>query len=134
MKTTQAHSTVTAPVLHLKVGETLAQAGARAADTLKAVQRGEAPPSHFGVGFEEVGQMFAVFSPKRWELIGALREAGPMTVAQLARHVGRNYKNVHGDVQQLTEWMAVERGDDGRVSVPWASIVVDMKLPQPQAA
>lgn len=134
MKTSQLIPTAAAPVLHLKVGETLAQAGARAAATMKAVQRGETPPIHFGVGFEDVGQMFAIFSPKRWELIGALREAGPMTVAQLARHVGRNYKNVHGDVQQLTEWMAVERGDDGRVSVPWGSILVDMKLPQSRAA
>ena len=51
-----------------------------------------------------------------------------MTVAELARYLGRNYKNVHVDVQQLIEWMAVERGDDGRVSVPWSEIVVDMKL------
>jgi hypothetical protein len=35
---------------------------------------------------------------------------------------------VHADVQQLIEWLAVERGDDGRFSVPWSEIVVDMKL------
>ena len=66
----------------------------------------------------------------RWDLIAALREVGPMTVADLARHLGRHYKNVHADVQQLIEWMAVERGADGRVSVPWSEIVVDMKLPE----
>jgi len=26
--------------------------------------------------------------------------------------------------------MTVERGDDGRVGVPWSEIVLDMKLPQ----
>ena len=78
--------------------------------------------------------MLATFTPKRWELIAALREVGPVTVAELARHPGRNDKNVHADVQQLIEWMAVERGDDGRVSVPWSEIVVDMKLPERAAA
>ena len=78
--------------------------------------------------------MLAAFTPKRWELIAALREAGPLTVAELARHLGRNCKNVHADVQQLIEWMAVQRDEDGRVSVPWSDIVVDMKLPERYAA
>ena len=72
--------------------------------------------------------------PKRWELIAALREAGPLTVADLARRLGRNYKNVHTDVTQLIAWMTVERAKDGRVSVPWSEIVVDMKLPGRAAA
>ena len=55
-------------------------------------------------------------------------------MAELARHLGRNYKNVHADVQQLIEWMAVQREEDGRVSVPWSDIVVDMKLPERYAA
>ncbi len=78
--------------------------------------------------------MFAAFTPKRWQLIVALREAGPLTVADLARQLGRNHKNVHADVQELIEWMAVERGDDGRVSVPWSAIVVGMKFEQRVAA
>ena len=127
---------MTAPdkVLTVKVGETLQQAGKRAADTMRAVTAGKAVAPYFGISFEQVGQMLAAFTPKRWELIAALREAGPMTVADLARHLGRNYKNVHTDVQLLTEWLAVERGEDGRVSVPWSEIVVDLKLPQPVAA
>lgn len=121
-------------VLNVKVGESLQQAGKRAADTMRAVAAGKPAPRYFGVSFQEVGQMLAAFTPKRWELIAALREAGPLTVAELARHLGRNYKNVHADVQQLIEWMAVERGEDGRVNVPWSEIVVDMKLPERFAA
>jgi hypothetical protein len=41
---------------------------------------------------------------------------------------------VHTDVAQLIEWMAVARMDEGRVHVPWAEIVVDMKLPHQVAA
>lgn len=121
-------------VLNVKVGETLQQAGKRAADAMRAAAAGKAVTPYFGISFQQVGQMLATFTPKRWELIAALRQVGPMTVAELARHLGRNYKNVHADVQQLIEWMAVERGDDGRVSVPWSEIVVDMKLPVRAAA
>ena len=126
--------TASSKVLNVKVGETLQQAGKRAADTMRAAAAGKAVTPYFGISFQQVGQLLAAFTPKRWELIAALREAGPMTVAELARHLGRNYKNVHADVQQLIEWMAVQRGDDGRVSVPWSEIVVDMKLPERSAA
>lgn len=126
--------TASSKVLNVKVGETLQQAGKRAADAMRAAAAGKAATPYFGISFQQVGQMLATFTPKRWELIAALREAGPMTVAELARYIGRNYKNVHTDVQQLIEWMAVERGDDGRVSVPWSEIVVDMKLPERAAA
>lgn len=64
----------------------------------------------------------------------ALRAAGPLTVAELARRLGRDDKNLHTDVTQLIEWMAVERMDDGRVNVPWSEIVVDMNLPERAAA
>jgi predicted transcriptional regulator len=121
-------------VLNVKVGESLREAASRAKAAMRAASRGEPAPSYFGVSFEQIGQMLATFTPKRWELIAALREAGPLTVAELARRLGRDYKNVHTDVSQLTEWMAVERGDDGRVSVPWSEIVVDMKLPERAAA
>lgn len=126
--------TASSKVLNVKVGETLQQAGERAAEAMRAAAAGKTVTPYFGISFQQVGQMLATFTPKRWELIAALREAGPMTVAELARHLGRNYKNVHADVQQLIEWMAVERGDDGRVSVPWSEIVVDMKLPERAAA
>ena len=121
-------------VLNVKVGESLQDSARRAAATMKSLAADKKPQAYFGVSFEQVGQMFAAFTPKRWELIAALRAAGPLTVAELARQLGRNYKNVHTDVQQLIEWMAVERGEDGRVSVPWSDIVVDMKLPQRVAA
>lgn len=130
MNTTSTRSTV----LHVQVGESLAASAARAAATMKALQAGKPAPRYFGVSFTELGQMLAAFTPRRWELIAALREAGPLTVAELARRLQRNYKNVHGDVAELIAWMAVERGDDGRVSVPWSEIVVDMKLPERAAA
>ena len=116
-------------VLHVTVGESIAHNLARAQSAMEALQRGKSPKSHFSVGFTEVGQMLAVFTPKRWELIARLRETGPLTTAELARKLDRDYKNVHADVAALSEWLAVQRTEDGRVQVPWSAIVVDMKLP-----
>jgi predicted transcriptional regulator len=121
-------------VLNVRVGEDWRQSAARAQAAMQALDQGITPEPHFSVGFADIGQMLAVFTPKRWELIAALRAAGPLTVAALARHLGRDYKNVHTDVAQLIEWMAVDRMEDGRVHVPWAEIVVDMKLPRQLAA
>ncbi|WP_157269877.1 HVO_A0114 family putative DNA-binding protein [Azohydromonas aeria] len=121
-------------VLNVRVGEDWRKSAARAQTAMRALGEGTTPEPHFSVGFADIGQMLAVFTPKRWELVAALRAAGPLTVAALARHLGRDYKNVHTDVAQLIEWMTVDRLDDGRVHVPWAEIVVDMKLPQQLAA
>lgn len=121
-------------VLHLTVGEPMAASLARAAAAMKAAKQGKPAQPYYGVGFDEVGELFAIFTPKRWELIGALREGGAMTVAELARRLGRDYKNVHTDCERLIEWMAVEKDENGLVHAPYDEIVVDMKLPERRAA
>ncbi|MFO1288905.1 MAG: hypothetical protein U1F25_01565 [Rubrivivax sp.] len=121
-------------MLRVRVGEDVHASLARARNVMEALQQGKRPKTHFAVGFSEVGQMLAVFTPKRWELIAKLREIGPVTTAQLARTLDRDYRNVHADVAALSEWLAVQRDQEGLVSVPWAEIVVDMKLPARLAA
>ena len=121
-------------VLNVTVGESVVRSLARARNAMEALQRGKTPKPHFGVGFAQVGQMLAVFTPKRWELIATLRETGPLTTAELARKLDRDYRNVHADVAALAEWLVVERTEDGRVHVPWTEIVVDLKLPNRLAA
>ncbi len=78
--------------------------------------------------------MFAVFTPRRWDLLAALRESGPMTIAALARRLKRDYKNVHGDVEKLSAWQAVEKDEQNRVFAPYSEIVVDVRMPQGRAA
>ena len=121
-------------VLHLTVGEPVAASLARAAVAMKAAKHGKRIPPYFGIGFDDVGTLFSVFTPKRWELIGALREGGAMTVAALARQLNRDYKNVYGDCERLIEWMAIEKDENGQVFAPYNEIVVDMKLPARRAA
>ena len=120
--------------LHVRVGGDVEESLRRAADSMKAIERGQQPEPYFSVGFEDIGQMLAVFTPKRWELIGVLRSSGPLTVAELARRLRRDDKNVHGDVESLMEWMTVERDEQGCVFMPWSEIIVDMHLPKQAAA
>lgn len=114
-------------VLHVKVAEPMEEMLDHAKVTMEAIESGQTPEPHMGIGFESLPQLLAIFTPKRWELIAYLSEHGPLSVAELARRLERNYKNVHGDVAVLTEWMVVERDDAGLVSVPWDEI--DLRLP-----
>ena len=124
----------TKAVLNVSVGESLSNNLERARGAMQALQRGKTPKAHYGVGFSELGQMLAVFTPKRWALMARLRETGPLTTAELARELDRDYKNVHADVAALSEWLAVQRTQERRVHVPWSEMVLDMKLPSRLAA
>lgn len=121
-------------VLHLAVGEPMEASLARATAAMKAAKQGKRAKPYFGVGFDDIGELFSVFTPKRWELIGALRESGATTVAELARQLKRDYKNVHNDCERLIEWMAIEKDENGLIFAPYSEIVVDMKLPDRRAA
>ena len=113
-------------VLHIEAGRAPADNLARARAAMESLQTGQKAESWFGVGFESLGQMLAVFTPRRLELLTVLRERGPMRVSELARTLGRNYKNVHGDVAALEQWLVIERDEGGRATVPWDEI--DMRL------
>jgi len=41
---------------------------------------------------------------------------------------------VHGDIEKLLEWHAVEKDEQGRIRAPYDEIVVDVHLPQRRAA
>lgn len=121
-------------VLYLTVGEPMSASLACASAAMLAVRENSPVQPYFGVGFDDVGELFSVFTPKRWELIGALRQGGAMSIAELARQLNRDYKNVYNDCERLIEWMAIEKNEKGQVYAPYDEIVVDMKLPERRAA
>ena len=67
-------------------------------------------------------------SPARWQLLERLRAAGPLSVYELARRLGRDYKNVHTDVRRLAELGLVERHADARVAVGWDRVRAELSL------
>ena len=63
--------------------------------------------------------LLRTLTPARWALLERLREAGPLSIYQLAKRLRRDYKNVHTDVTALAKIGLIERAAGGRVSVPW---------------
>lgn len=68
---------------------------------------------------EDLPRLVATLTPARWALVARLRDAGPLSIYELAKRLARDYKNVHTDVSRLIELGLIARAFDGRVSVPW---------------
>lgn len=121
-------------VLRINVGADVRSTLSLAQQAMEQLAVNEEPTPYHGVGFKNVSQMLKVFTEKRWDLLAALRECGPTSIAELARAVKRDYKNVHNDVEKLMEWLAVEKDEQGKIFTPYNEIIVDVHLPQSRAA
>lgn len=121
-------------ILTIKVGAGIQSSLTLAQQILERLEISEEPTPHFGVGFKNVSQMLSVFTPKRWDLLATLRAHGTMSIAELARLLQRDYKNVYNDVEHLMEWLAIERDANGKIFTPYSEIVVDVHLPQQKVA
>lgn len=113
--------------LHIEV-QTAEAALTRFGQALEAVMDGRSPRAYSGIGFENMAQFGEVFTPKRWELVEALKSAGPLSIYALAKRLNRHYRNVHKDVRLLSEWRVIARDASGKVYVPWDEIDVRMPL------
>ena len=121
-------------ILKINVGADVKSTLTLAQQAMESLSVGEEVTPYYGVGFKNVSQMLSVFTEKRWDLLAALRENGPTSIAELARVVKRDYKNVHNDVERLMEWMAIEKNEQGKIFTPYDEIIVDVKLPRQKAA
>ena len=104
--------------LEIRVGR-----GGDALDRFEAgwnrLSEGRRLPELHVLTLEDLPRLLATLTPARWALVRHLRDAGPLSIYELARRLERDYKNVHTDVSRLIELGLVERGEQGRVSVPW---------------
>ena len=121
-------------ILKINVGADVKSTLTLAQQAMESLSVGEEVTPYYGVGFKNVSQMLSVFTEKRWDLLAALRENGPTSIAELARVVKRDYKNVHNDVERLMEWLAIEKNEQGKIFTPYDEIIVDVKLPRQKAA
>ena len=113
--------------LEIGVGS-LKKAAAEFVKTARALQKGAPIRSREQLLFADMATLLKTLTGERWRLVEALKRAGPLSINALSRQLGRNYKNVHGDVKKLMEIGLIERQDDGRVSVPYRSIVAELKM------
>jgi predicted transcriptional regulator len=71
------------------------------------------------LSLEDLPLLLRTLTPARWALVDRLREAGPLSIYQLAKLLHRDYKNVHTDVSALARIGLLEKQDDALISVPW---------------
>jgi predicted transcriptional regulator len=80
------------------------------------------------LSFADLPLLLKTLSPARWMLLEKLRADGPLSIFELARRLGRDYKNVHTDVTQLAAIGLIERRDDGGVAVAWDLLRAEFRL------
>lgn len=80
------------------------------------------------ISFSTPELLFKVISGKRWELLKVMTGAGPMSIRETARRVGRDVKAVHGDVQALLQAGILQKSDTGRIVFPYDAVHVDFML------
>lgn len=79
------------------------------------------------IAFATPELLWQVLTAKRWELLKAMCGAGPMSIREAARRVGRDVKAVHGDVVALVRAGVLNRSAQG-VEFPLDAVKVEFLL------
>ncbi len=79
------------------------------------------------ISFAAPELLWRVLTVKRWELLKALCGAGPVSIREAARRVGRDVKAVHGDVTALLNAGVLDRAEGGIV-FPYDAVKVEFLL------
>lgn len=80
------------------------------------------------ISFATPELLWKVLTEKRWELLKALCGAGPVSIREASRRVGRDVKAVHGDVTALLNAGVLDRTEDGRIIFPFDAVKVEFLL------
>ena len=97
-------------------------------DVLNAWENGQQSVPLNQLSFESMPGFLSYLTPKRWELLTALRKHGHYSIRKLAALLRRDYKNTHTDVKALLEVGLVEKDADGLVFVPWDNVETHLQL------
>jgi len=80
------------------------------------------------ISFATPELLWKVLTAKRWQLLKAMCGAGPLSIREVARRVGRDVKAVHTDVTALLNAGVLDRDEEGRVIFPFDSVKVEFLL------
>jgi len=80
------------------------------------------------LSFADLPRLLKTLTPARWALLERLAAEGEQSVYQLAKRLGRDYKNVHTDVAQPAALGLVERKGRARVAVAWDAVRAELRL------
>lgn len=94
----------------------------------RMVEAFEGRPQGTFISFESPALLFKLLTGKRWEMLKVMTGAGPMTMREAARRLGRDVKAVHGDVHALLDIGMLQKTDNGRIIFPFDAVHVDFTL------
>jgi len=97
------------------------------ADFVQAWKTGK-PQKSARISFATPELLWQVLTAKRWELLKALCGAGPVSIREAARRVGRDVKAVHGDVTALLSAGVLDRTEKGSIVFPFEAVKVEFLL------
>jgi predicted transcriptional regulator len=97
------------------------------ADAVRAMKTGRAE-REARISFATPELLWEVLTAKRWQLLKILCGAGPVSIREAARRVGRDVKAVHGDITALLKAGVLTRVPDGRIEFPFDAVKVEFLL------
>ena len=80
------------------------------------------------ISFATPELLWRVLTAKRWELLKVLCGAGPVSIREAARRVGRIVKAVHGDVTALLNAGILDRTENRHIVFPYEAVKVEFLL------
>lgn len=80
------------------------------------------------ISFASPELLWKVLTAKRWAILKALCGAGPVSIREAARRVGRDVKGVHGDVVALLEAGLLTKTAQGAIEFPYEAVKVEFLL------
>ena len=86
------------------------------------------PEREARIAFATPELLWQVLTAKRWDLLKALCGAGPVSIREAARRVGRDVKAVHGDITALREAGILSRTAEGKIELPCQAVKVAFTL------
>ncbi len=96
------------------------------AHSAEAMRKGQAE-SEARISFATLELLWKVLTAKRWEILKTLCGAGPLSIRETARRVGRDVKAVHRDVTALLNAGLLNR-TDRRIEFPYDTVRVEFEL------
>jgi predicted transcriptional regulator len=84
--------------------------------------------------FASLDDAWKLLSDKRRGIMQAMAGAGPLSIREIARRVGRDVRAVHSDVRLLHHAGVIDKTEGGRMVLPYTTIKFDFSFEATHAA
>ncbi|MGK6315313.1 HVO_A0114 family putative DNA-binding protein [Neorhizobium sp. DT-125] len=108
--------------------ETFDQSMASVLEAVKAAEAGKSKPAESILSFPSWEALHRVLAPKRLEVVQVMTGQGPLSIREIARRVGRDFKGVHSDVDMLLGSGVIDRAEGGGVVFPYDRIHLEFDI------